>query len=96
MDRTVGVREMKARFSHYVDLAQEEGEVVITERGKPVARLVGIRETKRKASLDAFLDELEAEGMLERATKPFSRRQPKPRRAVGGFSVSKAVSRMRR
>ncbi|RMG84494.1 MAG: type II toxin-antitoxin system prevent-host-death family antitoxin [Candidatus Dadabacteria bacterium] len=37
---TVGVRELKARLSHYLRLARGGEPVMITDRGRPVARLV--------------------------------------------------------
>ena len=54
---TVGVREAKARFSHYLQVARSEGEVVITDRGAPVARLVGIG-SRRRSSPARVLAEL--------------------------------------
>jgi len=40
----VGIRELKAKLSHYVAKAADGTAVVITDRGKPVARLVPIDE----------------------------------------------------
>ena len=36
----VGVRELKSRLSHYLDRVKDGQTVVITERGREVARLV--------------------------------------------------------
>jgi prevent-host-death family protein len=41
--KTVSITELKANPSHYVRLVQRGGEVQILVRGKPVARLVGLR-----------------------------------------------------
>ena len=38
----VGVRELKSKLSHYIDLVQHGSEVIVTEHGKPVATLVAI------------------------------------------------------
>ena len=35
----VGVRELKARLSHYLSRVQAGDEIVVTDRGRPVARL---------------------------------------------------------
>jgi prevent-host-death family protein len=35
----VGVRELKARLSHYLSCAQAGEEVIVTDRGRPVVRL---------------------------------------------------------
>ena len=37
---SVGIREFKARLSEYVAQVSNGGEVVVTDRGRPVARLV--------------------------------------------------------
>jgi prevent-host-death family protein len=50
----VGVRELKNRIRAYLDSLKEGEEVVVTDRGKPVARLVPIdRSTDRLAELVA-------------------------------------------
>ncbi len=44
MDRAqVGIRELKSRLSHYLRLTKAGESVVITERGKPIGRIVPIR-----------------------------------------------------
>lgn len=39
---TVGIRELKAKLSEYVSRAANGEQVVITDRGRPVAHLVGL------------------------------------------------------
>lgn len=41
----VGIRELKAKLSYYVAEAANGASIVITDRGKPVARLGAIAET---------------------------------------------------
>ena len=42
MSVTVGVRKFRENLSHYLDLVKDGGNmVIITERGKPIARLQG-------------------------------------------------------
>ena len=62
----VGVRELRENLSHWLDRAEAGEEIVITERGKPKARL-GAAET--------VLDRLAREGRITRATGP---RRPLP------------------
>jgi prevent-host-death family protein len=59
----VGVRELRSKLSHWLDRAKNGEEVIVTERGKPVARITaaGYRET---------WDRLIEEGVITRATKP--------------------------
>lgn len=66
MKKTVGIREAKAHFSEYVALARSGAEVVLTDRGRPVVRLVAVVPPKRVRTEDDVLDELEAAGLLER------------------------------
>ncbi|PYM27968.1 MAG: hypothetical protein DMD78_01015 [Candidatus Rokuibacteriota bacterium] len=46
----VGVARLKAELSRYLAVAKHGGEVVITERGRPVAKLVALRETEDSES----------------------------------------------
>jgi prevent-host-death family protein len=58
---TVGIRKFRENLSHYLDLVKEGREVVvITDRGKTVARLQG----------PSNLDRLIAEGKVIPARKP--------------------------
>jgi prevent-host-death family protein len=75
----VSVTELRAHLSDWLDRARAGGEVVITDRGIPVARL---------AALDSAgtLERLTAEGVIGRATaqRPVAagRSRPRPRRPV--------------
>src|SRR5574337_327151 len=40
----VGIRELKSRLTHYVRLIKQGQNVIVTERGKPVAMLHGLEE----------------------------------------------------
>jgi prevent-host-death family protein len=57
---TVGVRELQANLSAFLDRVKAGEEIVITERGKRVARLVG----------PSKVDQLIAEGRVRPAKKP--------------------------
>src|SRR5688572_26725301 len=46
----VGVARLKAELSRYIAAAKHGEEVLITERGRPVARLVALRGTERAGS----------------------------------------------
>jgi prevent-host-death family protein len=57
----VGIRKFRENLSHYLDLVREGGNmVIITERGKPIARLQG----------PSRLEELIAEGRVRPAKRP--------------------------
>lgn len=50
MKTTASIVDVKARLSEYVRRVKAGHEVVVTERGVPVARLVGLEATERRAT----------------------------------------------
>jgi prevent-host-death family protein len=91
---TVGVRELKNRLTRYLRETKNGGEVVVTERGHPIAVIQPVRSVKRPASLEARLAALAARGVV---TLPS--RRPGKRVSlvtVKGPSVSRAVLEDRR
>ena len=84
----VGVRELKNNLSRYLDRIAQGDEVIVTDRGRPVARLT---------SLDAATDRLAAlvaAGAVQPPTNT-TRRRP-VRRVVPTSSVSDLVAEQRR
>lgn len=76
----VAVTELRAHLGRWIDAAREGNDVVITDRGTPVARIVAI-------DAAAVIDRLTAEGIISRpttATRPVagSRRRPAPKHPV--------------
>lgn len=76
----VAVTELRAHLSDWLERARGGDEVVITERGVPVARLLGL-------TAAGTLQRLAAEGVIgraEAAERPTAtgRRRPRPRRQV--------------
>ena len=67
----VGVRELHDRLSRYVQHVKDGGEVVVTMRGRRVARLIPVDE------VDPLAD-LRARGLVREPTAP---RSPRARRA---------------
>lgn len=91
---TVGVRELKNRLTRYLREAKKGAEVVVTERGHPIAVIQPIRDATRTASLEARLAVLAARGVV---TLPS--RRPRKRRALVKIKrepVSRAVLEDRR
>ena len=75
--RTVGSRELKNRLGRYLGLVGRGETIIVTDRGKPVARLVPPEpEPETTYSIEDLLKRLEAEGHLRRATRPFKRFKP--------------------
>ena len=81
-DRSMGVAvsELRAHLSDYLDQARRGDELVITDRGVPIARLLGVTAT-------ATLERLAADGVIARAAaaprpQASGRTRPRPRRPV--------------
>jgi prevent-host-death family protein len=54
----VGAFEAKTKLSELLDLVERGEEVVITRRGQPVARLVGMAARDEGARLSALVDDI--------------------------------------
>ena len=76
---SVSVRELKDHLSHYLRAVRRGGSVMVTVRGKPVARLVPVS-PPRKVTLSPELEEqmwqLAAEGFLTWNGGPFQVPEP--------------------
>ncbi|MPZ69717.1 MAG: type II toxin-antitoxin system prevent-host-death family antitoxin [Actinobacteria bacterium] len=84
----VGVREFRNGLKAWIERVQTGEEVVVTERGRPVARLVGI---ERSSTLQDLIDR----GVISKPEKPaVSMRNRKRIRASG--SVSELIKEQRR
>jgi prevent-host-death family protein len=59
MSVTVGIRKFRENLSHYLDLVRDGQEVVITDRGKRIARIAG----------PSRLDQLVNEGRIRPARR---------------------------
>lgn len=71
---TVGVRELKNRLTQYLRRTKQGEEIVVTDRGKPIALLQPIREAGHPVSQEARLAKLAAQGFLTLPThKPLKR-----------------------
>ena len=75
------IRETKKRLSTYLAAVRAGEEVLITDHGRPVARI--IREPARTASLSEQLAGLAAAGIVTLPTQPASRVPPTPQRIAG-------------
>lgn len=76
----VAVTELRAHLSDWLTLARQGQEVVVTDRGIPVARLLGVDATP-------ILERLTNEGVIARpgqSRRPTAsgRRRPRPKRPV--------------
>ncbi len=89
MDVDVAVTELRARLSHWLDRARNGDEVVVTDRGVPVARILGIDGA-------TTIESLQQQGIVARPTRqdrPKATGRPLPR---SRRPVSDLVSEQRR
>lgn len=80
----MGVRELHDRLSEYLERVEGGGEIVVTRRGRPVARLSGLGERP--------LDSLARRGLVR---MPQGTRTPRSGQVKGTGSVSDLVSEQR-
>jgi prevent-host-death family protein len=85
----VAVTDLRAHLSEWLQRARRGQEVVVTDRGVPVARLVGIQG-------GAILERLTAEGVIARPASPGRPTASERARARVRNPVSSWVSEERR
>lgn len=86
----VGVRELKNRLSHYLDLAQKGEEIIVTDRGTEVAIILPAQQNE----VEAKVSQLVREGIATwGGGKPLGAVHPVPGR---GRPVSEMVIEDRR
>ena len=91
-----GIAELKAQLSHYLSMTRAGEEVVITDRGRPVARLMPLDE--RETDIPAHLLEMERRGEVRIGTVRSTQKAgelPRPRTREG-YSVVQALIEERR
>lgn len=74
---TVGIREFRAKLSHYLDRVKGGEELIVTERGTRVARVTPY---KRRSKLD----ELIAQGRVRPPLRPKTPIRPEEKVKVDG------------
>jgi len=82
----VGIRELRAHLSRYLERVQEGEDIVVTDRGAPIARIVPMNGQRK-------IDRLIAAGLVRAVPKP---KGPPPRPVKASGTVSDLVSEQRR
>ncbi len=78
MKQLISIREANQHLSRCVDAVQDGGEIIITRRGTPVARLIGIQGSRELSEAQAQV----RRRTLDRMRKGFSLGGQAPRRDV--------------
>ena len=84
----VGLRQANQQFSRIIKAVRNGEEVVLTERGRPIARVTPI---PRQSKIEAALDRMVADGLLRRAEKRGPMLARKPIRLRGGPSIVQTI-----
>lgn len=79
---SVGIRELKTRLGMYMERVQAGAIVIVTDRGKPVGRIVPIR-----LAPQVQIQELVQAGLIAWSGQKLGRRAP-PARAKGKRTVA--------
>ncbi|MGH2994143.1 MAG: type II toxin-antitoxin system Phd/YefM family antitoxin [Solirubrobacterales bacterium] len=88
---TAGIAQLKARLSEYLARVRAGGEVVVTDHGRPVAKLVPA------SSENATLVELEREGLVRTGSMKIGKDfLDSARPAITGPDVTEALIEERR
>lgn len=90
---TVGVRQVKNNLSRYLASVKRGKTVLITERGRPIARLVS--EPSRQPTYREKLSSLAARGVVELPRAELKRRRFKPL-SLAGKPLSQMILEDRR
>ena len=72
----IGIREAKIHLSKLLKLVQKGKEVILTDRGRPVGKLVPIQ--PETLPLSDRIQRLEDQGVLEPDRKRISKKIPRP------------------
>ncbi len=84
----MGLREANQSFSRAIKAVREGEEVILTERGKPIAVISPL---EKKGSIASSVRKLEQAGLLRPATKTGPLPRWRPRR-IKGKPLSQTVS----
>lgn len=60
----VGVKELKNRLTYYLDIAKGGDNIIVTDRGKPVAILHNLDNVEKEASLEEKLASAARDGKI--------------------------------
>jgi prevent-host-death family protein len=92
----VGIRELKNRLTHYLGEVKNGENVVVTDRGKPVAILHGLDKIEEEAGVEERLAALAAQGHVRLPTRKGPFRKIIPAQILEGGPVSETLIKDRR
>jgi prevent-host-death family protein len=85
----VGIKELKNSLTRYLRRCKDGEEVIVTERGNPIALIQPIKAANKAVTLDAKLARVAAQGLVTLPTRKLSRRVRAI--SVSGKPISKSI-----
>jgi prevent-host-death family protein len=76
MTNQIGIREAKIHLSKYLRMVKQGCEIIVTERGRPIGKIVPLG--KNEIPLEGRIKKLEESGILEPEKKETKRPPPIP------------------
>ena len=73
---SVGIRDAKMHLSKYLKMVQTGTEIIITDRGRPVGKIVPIQ--REDLSLEERIKILEGQGLIEEISPERLKKIPSP------------------
>jgi antitoxin (DNA-binding transcriptional repressor) of toxin-antitoxin stability system len=90
---TAGIKDIKNTLSRYLALVKSGEEIVVTERGRPIARI--IRENGKTNEIRQALGPLIEKGLVAMPAQPINK-EPPPCIKAAGKSTAEMVAEDRR
>ncbi|MGA1869921.1 MAG: type II toxin-antitoxin system Phd/YefM family antitoxin [bacterium] len=90
---SVGIKNLKNKLSYYLSLVKRGEDILITERGKIIARV--IQEDPKKTSVQQALHSLIMKGLIAFPTQELNKDIPEPIE-VSGKPISEMIIEDRR
>ena len=81
--KSVGIRELKTHLSKYIRSVKNGGEIIVSERGKVVARIIPFNKRSKQSSIETVLLKLSEGGKIilpivyKKPAPPLSRKKIK-------------------
>jgi prevent-host-death family protein len=90
----VGVRDLKNRLTAYLRLARRDHEVIVTERGEPIAIIRSLESARTPKALEAKIAALAARGLVTAPARRLVKRVQRIK--ISGPPLSRVVVEDRR
>ena len=94
--KETGIRELKAHLSQYLKNVGNGDEIIITDRGKPVARLSSVKLNSENNKVYELLSSMAKKGLIKVPEKWGKPALPPKRMVITGSTISEAVIEDRR